>query len=60
MQFVASRKLEFEMLSLIDSVLAREVLPLTNGQYLSVLIPLLLVVIILISPYRGVALEPAR
>ncbi len=48
------------MQSLFDAAMAREVAPFIGGQLAAVLLPLLLVVILLISPSRGVALEPAR
>ena len=48
------------MQSLFDAALAREVAPFIGDQPLYVLLPVLLLVILLISPNRGVALEPAR
>ena len=48
------------MQSLIDAALAKEIAPFMGDQLLPILLSLLLVVILLISPNRGVALEPAR
>ncbi len=48
------------MLSLLNAEFAQEIAPFIGDQPVSVLIPLLLVVILLISPIRGAALEPAR
>lgn len=49
-----------QMLSLLNAEFAQEIAPFIGDQPVSVLIPLLLVVILLISPIRGAALEPAR